>query len=178
MKNNKGFSLIELMIVVAIIGILSAIAIPNFQRFQRKAKQSEARALLTSYHTAAKAHAAEVGCYAGNFVAIGFQPEGTLNYRIEAVDNSTGNCDPTPNDDNCDSSDDACNAVASYKTWTEGASATATGTSGWGGTAAAATTNTTFIVRSGAYLGGGSTTNLDTWTINESKTLTNAVSGL
>jgi len=52
MKKAKGFTLIELMIVVAIIGILAALAIPNFLRFQARAKQSEAKTNLGSIYTA------------------------------------------------------------------------------------------------------------------------------
>jgi len=50
-RNSHGFTLIELMIVVAIIGILAAIAIPNFIRFQARARQSEANSNLKTLFT-------------------------------------------------------------------------------------------------------------------------------
>jgi type IV pilus assembly protein PilA len=58
---TKGFTLIELMIVVAIIGILAAIAIPNFVKFQCKAKQSEAKTALKAIYTVELAYTGEFG---------------------------------------------------------------------------------------------------------------------
>jgi prepilin-type N-terminal cleavage/methylation domain-containing protein len=51
LKHKSGFTLIELMIVVAIIGILAAIAIPNFLRFQLKAKTSEGKTNIAAIRT-------------------------------------------------------------------------------------------------------------------------------
>ena len=62
-KRNKGFTLIELMIVVAIIGILAAIAIPNFLRFQLKSKTSEGKVNLAAMRTAEESYLAEFGRY-------------------------------------------------------------------------------------------------------------------
>ena len=65
LKGQKGFTLIELMIVVAIIGILAAIAIPNFLTYQLKSRQSEAKTNLQAIKTSEVAFQAERGCYVG-----------------------------------------------------------------------------------------------------------------
>ena len=73
--SKKGFTLIELMIVVAIIGILAAIAIPNFMKFQAKSKQSEAKGNHKGIFTAQRAYYQEKQKYNASVKAIGFQPE-------------------------------------------------------------------------------------------------------
>jgi type IV pilus assembly protein PilA len=71
LKGQKGFTLIELMIVVAIIGILAAIAIPNFLQYQMKSRQSEAKTNLQAIKTSEVSFQAERGCYVGIAVEVG-----------------------------------------------------------------------------------------------------------
>jgi type IV pilus assembly protein PilA len=85
LKGQKGFTLIELMIVVAIIGILAAIAIPNFLTYQAKSRQSEARVALGAIFTNETALFAEGpvganGFAAANIAQLGYAVSGTPRY--------------------------------------------------------------------------------------------------
>lgn len=103
-KAQKGFTLIELMIVVAIIGILAAIAIPNFLRFQLKSKSSEGKVNIAAIRTAEESYLAEFGTYVagtasptvadpgpqkqewadnGGFNTLGWSPEGMVFFQYE-----------------------------------------------------------------------------------------------
>ena len=63
-RDSKGFTLIELMIVVVIMGILAAIAIPRFMSANTKAKQAEAQQILKQIYEMQRVYHAEHDCYA------------------------------------------------------------------------------------------------------------------
>lgn len=86
LRSQKGFTLIELMIVVAIIGILAAIAIPNFLRYQAQSRQAEAKTNLGGIFVAETSYFGEQSRF-GNFQEIGFALAGASNrytYRTGA----------------------------------------------------------------------------------------------
>ncbi|MFT5680534.1 MAG: prepilin-type N-terminal cleavage/methylation domain-containing protein [Myxococcota bacterium] len=109
MRRQSGFTLIELMIVVAIIGILASIAIPSFQEMQLRAKQAELPANVNGIKVSEMAFIAahdkviaqdsfvpteSVGkqqiawVTSSNFATLGWEPDGKVRgaYKIEVAD--------------------------------------------------------------------------------------------
>ncbi|HBS47788.1 TPA: hypothetical protein DEO28_01835 [Candidatus Dependentiae bacterium] len=76
LQSKKAFSLIELLVVIGIIAVLTAIAVPNYFKYLAKAKQVEVAANLTALYTAEQIYFSENGEYSTNL-----NGEGGLNWQ-------------------------------------------------------------------------------------------------
>lgn len=107
-RPSKGFTLVELLVVVAIIGILSALAIPNFLRFQARSKQSEVKSNLKAAFTAETAYHQEQGTFSACVNKIGFAPHRGNRYRYTLNTVQRG-------DENCSTSEDRSTAAGTVQ---------------------------------------------------------------
>jgi type IV pilus assembly protein PilA len=106
LRRGRGFTLIELMIVVAIIGIIASLAVPYFIQYQARARQAEAKTELKSWYNATVALFGERGQYYEALAETGFSP--TRGNRYQYMFSSSCNYEvrigPTPSStgaDNC-----------------------------------------------------------------------------
>ncbi|UCF74116.1 MAG: prepilin-type N-terminal cleavage/methylation domain-containing protein [Deltaproteobacteria bacterium] len=88
MKNQKGFTLIELMIVIAIIGILAAIAIPQFSAYRRRAYNSAALSDLKNFTTAQEAFFVDNEAYCLTVAVLTGSYGAYLSEKVSLVINS------------------------------------------------------------------------------------------
>ena len=84
-SGKAGFTLVELMVVVAIIGILSSVAIPNFKKYQAKSRTAEARVQLAALYSAEQAAFGEYDTYATCLSLMGYNPAAEFENRRYAM---------------------------------------------------------------------------------------------
>lgn len=81
--NNRGFTLVELLIVVGIVGVLSTIGVPTFKKMVQKSKKSEAKAALAGLYTAESGFQAEYNTFGNRLSTVGFEiAGGTQHYTV------------------------------------------------------------------------------------------------
>ena len=89
-RTQQGFTLIELMIVVAIIGILAAIAIPQYQDYVARSQVSEAPTLIDGAKTTIESYIAQNGSFPTNLSVLGIRVSGKYvsGMSVSNTDNS------------------------------------------------------------------------------------------
>lgn len=190
LNNTSGFTLVELMVVVAIIGVLAAVAIPNYQKYQEKTRQSEAKIALAAIYTSETSFFAEQGSYTACLQSAGYTPiASTAQYYAQGFDMTTAStgttCGPSsgsacniynyPGSITCPIGANGSNEFAANAFMTNGGiNAPATDTQ-LALVTTTAVTQSTFLAGAAGAIGG---TTWDQWTVDNKKALINTVSGL
>ena len=176
------------MVVVAIIGILAAVAIPNYQKYQARSRQTEAKVGLAAAFTAEKGFAAEQNSFSSCLNNIGYTPDGnntTKRYYTIGFSLGTNTSCGLGATNSCNGySFDATTATAVCAAGFLTTAYQATVSAAQGGTAPALADlrdsridKATFTIEAGGNVSTTSNT-IDYWTIDDNKVLTNMTSQL
>ena len=179
--NQAGFTLIELMVSVGIVGVLASVAVPNYNRYTAKARQTEAKIGLGAIYTVEQSYSTDMGGYTNCLFNIGFN-QSTSYYAIGVNGSFAGAVSTYVT--NPGASGIACSAPSltapqssDGKTWqavnsSNGTKVTALATATGG-------SPTAFLAAAeGNIVNNTAPTSTDKWTIDNNRTLSNTQVGL
>ena len=82
MSKQKGFSIVEILVALGIIGLITAVSVPNYTKMKRAAKKAEAQSSLGQLYISEKNFFLQWRTYTVDLIAIGAVPEGALTYNV------------------------------------------------------------------------------------------------
>ncbi len=190
LRSRAGFTLVELLVVVAIIGVLATIGVPTFQKMIEKSKKSEAKVALGALYTTETAFFSEYGVYGNNITAVGFTVDGTQGSRTYSTGFPGGvNCSTAPTSLAPINSGNATALYTAYPTYSTVSATVSNGANSYaiiGGTnytkaciaVAPDSTGATFLGASGGYVSNNASAPADVWTMDNTRTLANVSDGV
>ena len=188
--SQKGFTLVELMIVVAIIGILSTIAVPQYQKFQARSKQTEVRIGLGGIYQLETAWAVDRQSFSACLANIGYARDGArFFYALGFNGGEAGTTCGPQGGLSCSTYQWDTNAAGTWIVQASGGTCTAGVNVSYfdsntkdKGTVATKSDIPASTVATGTFTIGGAGnllgTLMDSWTVDERKKLVNTISGI
>lgn len=185
MRSADGFTLVELMIIVSIVGILAAIGLPNYQNFLARSRQVEAKLSLSAVYLAETTFAAEQGSFTTCLSTAGYvRPTQNVYYSV-GFGNAASTCGGGGTSP-CHTTDFISLApcpggafpAAAYFAADKAASGTPINRATFNANSLTSISFSTFTAAAVGRVSQKGSTTIDVWTIDEGKNLFSTRSGL
>lgn len=184
-RDGSGFTIVELAVAMAIIGILATVALPNFHNFQARSRQTEAKIALSAIYVAEISFKSEQASFTTCLADAGYERVGVGHFYTVGFVDSPSTCGPSGADlchrlDFVNMSPCQAGAFPAGGTFLSNRGAASTGVTlaTFIANATTSVSTTTFQVSAVGQISGRNALLYDIWSVNEMKSIVNDKAGL